>query len=348
MKEILVSIVLPIFNVERYLDRCMDSVVNQTYKNIEIIMVDDGSTDSCGQKCDEWSKRDSRIKVIHKNNEGLGYARNTGLANASGDYIVFFDSDDYIALNTISKLVDSANKYNSDIVIFGFSRVNAKGNIQYNMIPESSLEVFKGNEILSIVLPDLLSKGRNAKKIKNLWVSTWVNMFSIELIKRADWKFVSEREIIAEDVYSLLDLYSDVNTVSIVKEALYYYCENQTSLTQVYRKDRFGKINYFYDKCMELISKKNYNVDICNNLSYIYLANIIGALKLIVNSDLSLKSKYLEVDTIVKDKSLIGALNKIDLKTEEFSRKLLIKKMLEKRTLSVFLLLIFKTHLNFG
>ena len=86
----LVSVVLPIYNVEKYLDRCIESVINQTYKNLEILLVDDGSPDSCPQKCEEWAKKDERIKVIHKTNAGLGYARNTGIENASGEYICFF------------------------------------------------------------------------------------------------------------------------------------------------------------------------------------------------------------------------------------------------------------------
>lgn len=84
----LVSIVLPIYNVEKYLDRCIESVVRQTYNNLEIILVDDGSPDGCPQKCDEWAKKDKRIKVIHKNNAGLGYARNTGIENASGEFLI--------------------------------------------------------------------------------------------------------------------------------------------------------------------------------------------------------------------------------------------------------------------
>ena len=89
--QILVSVVLPIYNVEKYMDRCINSIINQTYKNLEIILVDDGSPDNCPQKCDDWGIKDSRIKVVHKKNAGLGMARNTGIENATGDYICFID-----------------------------------------------------------------------------------------------------------------------------------------------------------------------------------------------------------------------------------------------------------------
>ena len=96
MKREKISIIVPIYNVEKYLERCVDSLVNQTYENIEIILVDDGSPDYCPQLCDEYAKKDSRIVVIHKKNGGLSDARNYGLCKASGEYILYVDSDDYI------------------------------------------------------------------------------------------------------------------------------------------------------------------------------------------------------------------------------------------------------------
>ena len=101
--EPMVSIVVPVYNVEAYLDRCIESLVNQTYKHLEIILVDDGSPDNCPMICEKWAGLDERIKVIHKENAGLGMARNTGLEHATGDYICFFDSDDYVASDTIEK-----------------------------------------------------------------------------------------------------------------------------------------------------------------------------------------------------------------------------------------------------
>jgi len=97
----LVSIIVPVYNVEEYLGTCVESIVNQTYKNIEIILVDDGSNDSCPQKCDAWAEKDNRIQVIHKENAGVGEARNTGLDIAQGAYVTFADSDDYLSLDAI-------------------------------------------------------------------------------------------------------------------------------------------------------------------------------------------------------------------------------------------------------
>ena len=102
--ESLISIIVPVYKVEKYLARCIDSVIGQTYTNLEIILVDDGSPDHCGQICDDYAKKDHRIKVIHKNNEGLGFARNSGMEICTGEYIMFLDSDDYLTLDAVQVL----------------------------------------------------------------------------------------------------------------------------------------------------------------------------------------------------------------------------------------------------
>lgn len=105
--EKLLSVIIPIYNVEPYLDRCMESIVNQTYKNLEIIMVDDGSPDNCPELCDQWQRKDVRIKVIHKKNGGLSDARNAGLDIASGEYIAFVDSDDFVDLDMYRSMIEA-------------------------------------------------------------------------------------------------------------------------------------------------------------------------------------------------------------------------------------------------
>ena len=97
----LISIIVPVYNVEQYLPRCIDSIIHQTYSNLEIILVDDGSTDSCGALCDNYAEKDGRIQVIHQQNAGLGPARNSGMKICSGEYVTFIDSDDFIPLNSI-------------------------------------------------------------------------------------------------------------------------------------------------------------------------------------------------------------------------------------------------------
>jgi len=148
-----VSVIVPIYNVEPYLDRCVKSIVNQTHKNLEIILVNDGSPDRCPQICDEWQKRDDRIKVIHKTNGGIASARNTGLDNAAGDFISFIDSDDFITDNFIETLYNLCAEYNCDIAQCNFIKV-------YNddIIPcaqEDNIRVFSNIEMLHNIYNEL-------------------------------------------------------------------------------------------------------------------------------------------------------------------------------------------------
>lgn len=115
----LISVIVPIYNVEKYLDRCVDSIINQTYKNLEIVLVDDGSLDNCPKMCDDYAEKDSRIKVVHKENGGLSDARNAGMKVATGEYVSFIDSDDYVSLDFYETLLDTIVDNDSDIVECG-------------------------------------------------------------------------------------------------------------------------------------------------------------------------------------------------------------------------------------
>src|SRR5699024_3376221 len=123
MKRVKVSIIVPVYNTEKYLDRCMKRLLKQTLSEIEIIEVNDGSKVICEEKCDQWAKQDSRIRVIHKENQGLGFARNTGMEAANGSYLLFIDSDDYVDKEMCKTLYEEAEKEHADIVVSGYKKV---------------------------------------------------------------------------------------------------------------------------------------------------------------------------------------------------------------------------------
>lgn len=127
--DMLVSIIVPVYKVEKYLNRCINSIINQSYRNLEIILVDDGSPDNCGKVCDEYAEQDKRIKVIHKCNGGLSSARNAGLDIANGDYIYFVDSDDYIDAKLVEDNLNLAIEHNADMVCFNYFEVRNNYNI---------------------------------------------------------------------------------------------------------------------------------------------------------------------------------------------------------------------------
>ena len=156
----LVSIIVPIYKTEKYLNKCIDSIVNQTYKDLEIILVDDGSPDRCPQMCDAWEKKDNRVRVIHQHNVGVSAARNSGIQAAQGDFITFVDSDDWIELDTIEKMIFSINTYSADIVSCGFIYEHADSDHSV-FIPEKNIYEGKDvaqNLLLNRIRPEVCSK----------------------------------------------------------------------------------------------------------------------------------------------------------------------------------------------
>ena len=303
MTDLLVSIIIPIFNVEKYLDRCIESVVNQTYKNLEIILVDDGSTDSCPQMCDEWSLKDSRIKVVHKENAGLGMARNTGIDNASGEYIFFFDSDDYVDVTTVERCVKSAVENDSEVVAYGRNDVYDDGRIVPRGI-KTEKTLFSDSEICNIVLPAMFTYELG------FGVSSWGKMYKLELFNRFNKRFVSEKQIISEDAYFAIDLYTDVNRVSIVCENLYFYCKRGNSLSQIYNPERQSKNDAFYLKAVDLAKNRGLSKRVIDSIAARYQMYTFSAIKQVIAAELDKSEKKKEIRKIFKRKVLRSTLTK--------------------------------------
>ena len=161
-----VSIVVPIYNVEKYLEQCIDSIINQTLKDIEIILVDDGSPDNCPQICDDYAKKDSRIKVVHKKNGGLSSARNAGIEVATGDYIGFVDSDDYIELDMYEKMYSIAIENNVDFVMSDYYRVSDGGKVIATLDMDEG--IYEKNKIKRDIFPRSEER-RVGKECRSRW-----------------------------------------------------------------------------------------------------------------------------------------------------------------------------------
>ena len=279
MTKDLVSVVVPIYNVEKYLDRCIDSIVNQTYTNLEILLIDDGSPDRCPQMCDEWAKKDHRIRVIHKQNEGLGFARNTGIEQSQGEYICFFDSDDYIAGDLIEKAYQKICQERSDIVLYGCVRSYPEKDEYIWNIPFSEQDSYEGTDVVNVFLPAFISVNAEDGKVRNVPRAAWAAFYRMDLIRRTGWRFASERTIMSEDIYSHLILYKDVRKVSVLAESLYYYCCNSESLSKSYRPDRYEGIKHFYEKCLEVCETYRYPEIVKRSCMEPFMAFSIAALK---------------------------------------------------------------------
>lgn len=250
--EARVSIVVPVYKAEKFLNRCLISIVNQTYHNIEIILVDDGSPDGSPALCDQWAKRDERINVIHKENGGLSSSRNCGIDKASGEYICFVDSDDFIEENLVEKTYSLAKKSEADIVTFSNYNVNYKGNRIRNYI-KSSQKIYDGKKEINRLFNESIGAMPNNPGDSEVPFSPWGRLYKRELFTKNKVRFKNEHYLIYEDLMLLLDLFPFINRALVVDEPLYNYCENEDSLTHSDDPQRFSRIKKQY-----LFLKNNY------------------------------------------------------------------------------------------
>ena len=223
MQKDLISVIVPIYNVEKYLDKCVESIVNQAYSNLEIILVNDGSPDSCLEKCEEWKKKDKRIIVLNKENGGLSSARNAGIDICKGDYIVFVDSDDYIHTKMIEKLYNNLKKYDSDVSICNYFIDNEKSIYPY--IGKFEDFAINGNEKYDYLY----------NRYQVMTIIAWNKMYKREIfetLRYPDGK-------IHEDEYIIFDVLEKAKKISYVSEPLYYYLQRQGSITSKFNMKRF-------------------------------------------------------------------------------------------------------------
>lgn len=332
MERNLITVVVPVYNVEKYLNRCVESLVKQTYSKLEIILVDDGSPDCCPQMCEEWGKRDSRIRVIHKENAGLGMARNTGIEAASGQYICFIDSDDYIAPETLAEAHEAMRQCQAELVVFGMMMVNQHGEVVSTLVPKGSKECYRGREVQEVFLPDWIDNRYVGVQVQNLCLSACSCLFSVELIRRTGWRFVSERELISEDSYSLIQLAKGIECVAVLEKALYCYCDNETSLTRTYRPDRYEKIKKFYEACSSMAEQQGYIAPVQHAIAGVTFSFMVAAMKQIAESELSRKDKKRVIKTIVCDNRMGEILRTVQNRYHGYARKLLIYALQKKQT----------------
>ena len=267
------SIVVPVYNTEKYLRRCMYSITNQTLKDIEIIIVDDGSKEDCAVICDEISNTDSRIKVVHKENGGLGFARNSGIEAATGEYIGFVDSDDYIEPTMYETLYNAAKKNNADLCLSGICFVGG------NMFSESGGDTRKVyfeeetvflKEDMKKLLLGVVGALPNEPEDSRYGVSVCKNIFKTSVIREEGIRFLSERKILSEDTLFMVDYIKCAKSAIGVPGAYYCYCRNEDSLSKSYNKDRLEKSIVFLDELEKRIA------DTVNKYEYeIYLDRLI-------------------------------------------------------------------------
>lgn len=247
----LVSIIVPVYNVEPFLNRCIISLVNQTLQYIEIILVDDGSPDNCPSICNEWAKKDERIKVVHKKNEGLGMACNSGMDVAIGEYVAFCDSDDYVDACMYADMYQAAVENQADAVYSGIKTVNQNGEVK-PMNEYASFEIIKDESAIHHYIMDMVAAEPPCSQERRCPMSAKIVLYRKKVIDDNKLRFVSERVLICEDLIWNMDFLCHSKCIVKIPQTFYYYYNNTNSLSKKIRTDRFP---YFKTFRKELLRK---------------------------------------------------------------------------------------------
>lgn len=299
-----VSIVVPCWGVEKYLDRCVESVVNQTLHDIEIILIDDKSPDRVPEMCDAWAKKDSRIKVVHKpENEGLGMACNTGIENATGKYIAFCDSDDWVEIDMYEKMYNVAKEYKAQIVYSGIRRVDGNGNIT-PMNQADELKVYNGKSSVLGLGMDLVAAEPHSFEERRIAMSAKIVLYDASNIRKFSLRFQSERKMISEDLLWNLDNIACANCVVEIPFTFYNYFDNSNSLTNTVRKDRYPFYKSLAVELFERTKSLGYPKDIDNRIQRMFIGYSRHRLFLVCKSNQAYDIKKQQLKEVCEDSFL--------------------------------------------
>ncbi len=290
-----VSVIVPVYNVERYIDRCLISLINQSLRDIEIILVDDGSPDSCPRKCDEYARRDSRIRVIHKKNAGLGEARNSGLEIATGEYVAFVDSDDYVEKNMYECLYNIAINKKCDIVYSGFKKGTGKDS--FIQISETSNFIKYENNDVKNLIPDFIAAPPYKKREYIYEMSVWHSIYRSDIIFNNNIRFVTEREYASEDIIFQVDMLLNARSVAFIPDILYVYCFNSSSLTKTLNIGKYQKLKNLYN----LLLAKTTCCKCSIRISRLFVGFVRAYLKKIIISNIDFAKKIQYIKSVMDD-----------------------------------------------
>lgn len=247
LNNILVSVIIPIYNVEDYLEKCLLSVVNQTYKKLEIILVDDGSQDKCYEICEKWKRKDSRITVIHKENKGLSDARNVGIERAKGDYLSFVDSDDYISSDFIETMLNNAIKNNADISCVNYQEYFINDKVNQNTFFSDDRH---------IIIMDKFAAIKQILRVDGFGNYAWNKLYKKYLFDDVQYPVGKKMEDLGT-TYKLIEKCND--RIVYDSRKLYFYLQRDNSILHSPNQQ------FFLDKYEQTVER------------YIYLNNIYGS-----------------------------------------------------------------------
>ena len=319
MSSFLISVIIPVYNIEKYLNRCIESIVAQTYTNIEIIIVDDGSTDDCPNICDYLKKKDSRIKVIHKINGGLSSARNAGMDIAKGKYIIFIDGDDTIDTEMFYEMINMSINNNVDVVMCDYIRVNSEGILEKHTEDISSglylKEDIEKNIFDKLIMRECIDYGP--------LLSVWICMYKLDFLKKYNIMFDSEIKWSEDNMFSAIVGYNLSSFYYMKGKYFYNYFRNDNSITTSYKKDSWKVYELMNKKIKNSFdTNKDYDFSRQIQLHMIYYAlNCIGNIN---KFEPNFEEKYKRVKAIIDSEHLREIIKGFKINQENYKLRIII------------------------
>ncbi|MBR2614401.1 MAG: glycosyltransferase [Clostridia bacterium] len=317
-ENIKISIVVPIYNVEKYLSDCVKSLIEQTYDNIEILLVDDGSTDGCGEICDAYANLDSRVRVIHQSNGGVSIARNTGVKNAKGEYVLFIDPDDWFEKNTVEILVNEIK--GGDIDVLRFNYVKEYGD--YSQENKNSLleeKVYQDEEFNQVLRKNVGLVGKELRSIENFnfLASVCFGCYKKSIILDNNIEFTDIDKIGSfEDGLFNLQFLMKAKSFVYIDKCLYHYRKNNAgAYTSRSKKNFFEKTLVLFNEIAKVIEDKLEDKQIqqayFNRIAYCVLEQNLNVMK---NREATGREKRKEIRAILKHDLVKKAIKQFKLK----------------------------------
>ncbi|SFI09625.1 glycosyltransferase [Halpernia frigidisoli] len=316
----ILSVIVPVYNVEKYLRKCLDSILNQTFSNLEIILVNDGSTDSSPEICEDYAKNDSRIKLIHQKNAGVSVARNIGIISAAGDYITFVDSDDWLEPDIYEKMFSiTSEKFSSDIIMCDFFKITNNSSEKISSVLRRGF--YSKSEIIEELYPTLIVTEKFGRiPIISVWsclfkrsllIDNTIN-FDGSLMYSEDYLFMAESILKAKSFYYLKENY------------LYNYLHYEESRSKKYQPDWWENLLYLNLELKNLL-QNNGDYDFARQLKLQLLHSTFYVLVNIHrNERITFRQKCKEVKFVIEQPELGAAFENLSFKNQSFSQKIIL------------------------
>lgn len=311
-----VTVVIPVYNTKEYLEKCVSSIIEQTYQNIEVLLVDDGSTDGSSDLCDVLAEKDKRVRVIHKINGGAATARNLGIDEAEGKYIMFVDSDDWLDTDAVKTLVEHADKNDLDVIRFNYVReFEGKQLVKRNTFLEE--RVYSGDECLKVCRQILGLTGNELAhpESMNFLASSGFNMYRKSILQNTGARFIPIQEIgsFVDGLFNF-SVFMNVRRFEFIDKPYYHYRKtNENAATAGYRKNYVPRQLVLFEKIKNIIGNDNqdfFQEAFNNRMVFSTMEISFNALR----NRASFTEKYKEIKSVLKHPEFREAYKKFDLK----------------------------------